>query len=280
MTTIGVFDSGMGGLTVLRALRENLPNEQFVYLGDTARLPYGTKDPETVRRYALQAARVLVERGGVDVLVIACNTASSVALDVLARAFDPLPVFGVVEPGAAAAAVHATPRTGRVLVLATEGTVSNGAYVRALLRCDARLRVWSVPCQVLVALAEEGIVDEALARRVLDHYVGRFTSAKKAVDSVLLGCTHFPVFRRTLADMFDAATAIVDSADTTAAVVARHLHPDARDTPRAVTPDVSTPLRDAGHNTLFMVTDGVERFRRVAPVFFGAGVQAVECVNL
>ncbi|MFU8814771.1 MAG: glutamate racemase, partial [Pseudomonadales bacterium] len=151
---IGVFDSGVGGLTVLAALRRALPGESFLYLGDTARLPYGTKSPATVQRYAVQASRILVERG-VKALVVACNTASAVALEVLQARYAPLPVFGVVEPGAAAAAAAAA-GGGRVLVLATESTVSGGAYQRALLRLRPDLQVLARPCPLLVTLAVEG----------------------------------------------------------------------------------------------------------------------------
>ncbi|HVI01578.1 MAG TPA: glutamate racemase, partial [Enhygromyxa sp.] len=163
---IGVFDSGVGGLTVLDALRRHLPHEDFLYLGDTARLPYGSKSPETVRRYARQAAGKLVERG-VKLLVIACNTASAVAVEDLRDAFAPLPVVGVIDPGADAAC--AASETGHVLVTGTEGTIRGGAYQRALLARRPQLRIEAIACPLFVALAEEGWVDgpipEAVARR-------------------------------------------------------------------------------------------------------------------
>jgi glutamate racemase len=153
---IGVFDSGMGGLTVLRALAARLPGERFVYLGDTARLPYGTKSAETVQTYALQATRLLLDHG-VKMLVIACNTASAVALYVLEEAWEKVPVIGVIEPGARAGV--ATTRNGRIAVIATEGTVKGGAYVRAIKRFKPDTEVVQLPCQVFVALAEEGWIN-------------------------------------------------------------------------------------------------------------------------
>ncbi|MEM8768032.1 MAG: glutamate racemase, partial [Pseudomonadota bacterium] len=164
LAPIGVFDSGMGGLTVLRALEAALPAESFIYLGDTARLPYGSKSPATVERYALQAAEILVERG-VRALVVACNTASAFALEGLAARHPELPIFGVVEPGAIAAAEAR--RGGDVLVLATESTVSGGAYQKAILARRPDLKVHARACPLLVALAEEGEHDGAFCEQVL-----------------------------------------------------------------------------------------------------------------
>src|SRR4051812_17637124 len=149
---IGIFDSGVGGLTVLKALRARLPQEDFLYLGDTARLPYGTKDPETVSRYAVQAAGHLVQRG-IKLLVVACNTASAVAMPALTAKFAPLPVIGVVEPAAAVAA--GLSKSGHIAVLATEGTVNGGAYERAILARSKDARIYSQACSLFVALAEE-----------------------------------------------------------------------------------------------------------------------------
>ena len=172
---IGVFDSGMGGLTVLRALAARLPQERFVYLGDTARLPYGTKSAETVRAYALQATHLLLSEG-VKMVVIACNTASSVALEALRDALSPVPVIGVIEPGARAG-VGAT-RNKRIAVLATEGTVRGGAYANAIRRlmCDAV--VIQQPCQVFVALAEEGWAETRATAAAVEDYLGRPFRAK------------------------------------------------------------------------------------------------------
>ncbi len=274
---IGVFDSGMGGLTVLEALRRSLPGESFLYLGDTARLPYGTKSPATVERYAVQAARILVERG-VKALVIACNTASAVALPALQAQYRSLPVYGVVQPGARAAAAVA--EQGRVLVLATESTVRGGAYQRALLGLRPGLTVLARPCPLLVTLAEEGRHQGALVDLALREYLHGVLSPRhrvsqpRGVTAVLLGCTHFPVFRpsleRVLAAAGLAATAVVDSAETTAAAVAAEL---------AAGRFAAAPA-GAGAALALMATDGRERFRRVGAYFLGHPIDHVELVDL
>src|SRR5271163_2326372 len=186
---LGVFDSGLGGLTVVRALREALPNERIVYLGDTARVPYGTKGPATVVRYALACAKHLVARD-VKALVIACNTVSAVAPERLRVELD-IPVLGVVEPGARAA-VAAT-RTGRIGVLATAGTVASGAYPRAVAQISTRAEVIGQPAPLLVPLAEEGWTTGEVPRLAIRRYLEPL--ARAGVDVVVLGCTHYPLLR-------------------------------------------------------------------------------------
>lgn len=273
---IGVFDSGVGGLTVLEALHERLPSEPFIYLGDTARLPYGSKSPETVRRYARQAAGKLVERG-VKLLVIACNTASAVAVDDLCEAFAPLPVIGVVEPGAEAACRASA--TGHILVTGTEGTISGGAYQRALLRRRPELRIDTVACPMFVALAEEGWTEgpiaEAVARRYLELELAG--PERTRVDTVVLGCTHFPVLRGVIARVCGERVNLVDSAHTTAEAVAARLIEADLSTPGEATPGAARP------GTLrFLATDAPERFARVGGVFLGRPISAgdVELVDL
>jgi glutamate racemase len=276
---IGVFDSGMGGLTVLRALRNQLPGESFLYLGDTARLPYGTKSSTTVQRYALQAARILVDRG-VKALVVACNTASAVALASLQQQFAPLPVLGVVEPGAQVAA--ATCR-GRILVLATESTVNGGAYQRRLLALRPDLRVFARPCPLLVALAEEGRHQGPLVTLALQQYLqgyadlrlsGERGSASGSFDTLLLGCTHFPVFRDALREVLDETenpgVALVDSAETTARALADQLSSG----------NLAAASADIEPTLALMATDGIDRFRRVGGYFLGEPLSAVELVDL
>ena len=271
LAPVGVFDSGVGGLTVLRALVEALPAEDFLYLGDTARLPYGTKSPESIRRYALQAAGLLKARG-VKCLVVACNTASAVALEALAAAFAPVPVLGVLEPGAAAAC-QAT-RSGRIAVIATESTVRGGAYQRAITRLLPTAVVTARACPLFVALAEEGWTDgpivEAVAHRYLDDL---FTVAAPddRPDTLVLGCTHFPVVAPTLRSVLGPCVAIVDSAATTAAALAGVLaeHGLARCGPR-------------GGSLTLMATDGAARFARVGGTFLGRSLDParVEIVDL
>ena len=248
---IGVFDSGVGGLTVLKAIREALPGEDLVYLGDTARLPYGTKSPASIVRYACQAAGHL-QTTDIKALVVACNTASAVALDALAGQLHPLPVIGVVEPGAAAA-VAAAPG-GRHLVLATETTVRLGAYRRAVLSLDPGATVDELPCELMVALAEEGWTDDGIAEAVVRRYL---VSAPAAPDCIILGCTHFPLLRPAIGRVTGDGPAIVDSASTTAAVLARLLS------------ERGLANENGGGNLRLLATDGARRFARVGGWFLG-----------
>jgi len=256
---VGVFDSGVGGLTVLRALAAALPNEDFVYLGDTARLPYGTKSQESIRRYALQAAGLLKARG-VKCLVVACNTASAVALESLAAAFAPVPVLGVLEPGAAAAC--RSTRSGRIAVIATESTVRGGAYQRAIARRLPAAVVTARACPLFVALAEEGWTDGSIVEAVAHRYLGDLfdaAEAKTRPDTLVLGCTHFPVFTPTLEAVLGPQVSIVDSAATTAAVLAGVL--GGRGLVR--------PAGSGGGSLTLLATDGAERFARVGSTFLG-----------
>ena len=252
---IGVFDSGVGGLTVLKALRETLPHEDLVYLGDTARLPYGTKSPDSISRYACQATAQL-QRSDIKLLVVACNTASAVALEALRKQMHPLPVIGVVEPGATAA-VEARPGA-RHLVLATEATVRLGAYREAILAKDPGAEVSELACELLVSLAEEGWNDGAIAESIVRRYLEDVDAASRHPDSVILGCTHFPLLRDTFASVFDAGTSIVDSASTTASAAKQLL------TELALGNDQAA----AGALTL-LATDGATRFARVGGQFLG-----------
>jgi len=265
---IGVFDSGMGGLTVLRALAVRLPHERFVYLGDTARLPYGTKSADTVKAYALQATRLLLAEG-VKMVVVACNTASSVALKALAEALSPVPVIGVIEPGARAG-VAAT-RNNFIAVIATEGTVQGGAYARAIAALRGDIRIVQLPCQVFVALAEEGWADEPATLAAAERYLGPLFAGPSPPDTLVLGCTHFPVLTGAIREIVGSAVALVDSAETTADAVAEAL--------------AGNSLASEGGKrarTRFFATDSPERFARVGEIFLGRpiDVTTVELVDL
>lgn len=253
---IGVFDSGMGGLTVLNALRARLPHESFVYLGDTARLPYGTKSPDTVKQYAMQMARVLVERR-IKALVIACNTATTAALPHLQEMLPHLPVLGVVSPGAEAA-VAAT-KNQRIVVLATETTISSQAYQKLILQQLPQAQITARACSVLVALAEEGMVNNAVAREALKHYL----SGIKGEDALLLGCTHFPVFKSLLADLLPKEVRIVDSAQATA-----HALFNALQTRGLLNESKQSPQIN------YLVTDSMPRFQKVGEIFLGESLKA------
>lgn len=263
---VGVFDSGMGGLTVMRALARALPAEQFIYLGDTARLPYGTKSADTVRRYALQAATALAARG-VKLIVIACNTAS-VALPELRAAFAAVPVVGVIEPGAEAA-LAAAPE-GPIAVLATEGTVKGGAYVRAL-GARGTVPVVQQACPLFVPLAEEGLVTGEIAEAVARRYLAPLLELVPRPKAMLLGCTHYPALKAVIAEIAGPQITLVDSAETAAAAVAALLRA------RALCTDASAALPPR-----FLVTDAPDRFARIGEIFFGQPIDpgTVELIDL
>ncbi len=247
---IGIFDSGVGGLTVLDALHHRLPHESLLYLGDTARLPYGTKSPDTVCRYAVQATRLLVAQG-IKALVVADNTSSAHALDALCQTFPGLPIFNVLHPGVAAAA--RVSRNGQIGVLATEGVVENDLYAQALRQLDANLQVSSTSCSLLVPLAEEGLVRGPLAEAMVRHIL---TPLQGRCDTLLLGCTHLPPLRPVLAAAVGDQVTLVDSATTTAEAVVTVLTAMNLLAPTTETAQIQC-----------LVTDTPERFARLAPIF-------------
>jgi len=259
---IGIFDSGMGGLTVMRALVARLPGERFVYLGDTARLPYGTKSADTVSRYAVQAAGALVKRG-IKLLVVACNTASGVALPALRQAFAPLPVVDVIAPGAEAA-LAASPK-GPIAVIATEGTVQASAYVKAIHARAPQVEVVQQACPLFVPLAEEGLVEGEIVELVARRYLGPLLAKKP--HALVLGCTHYPVLKGVIAKVAGPDIVLVDSAATTALAVERRLREEGL-------------LHDGAPSQRFLATDAAERFARVGEIFLGTRPQDVELVDL
>ena len=267
---IGVFDSGVGGLTVLKALVGQLPRERFLYLGDTARLPYGTKSPETVARYALQAAATLAQRG-VKCLVLACNTASAVGLSAVREHIRDVPVIGVIEPGAEAACQAS--RSGHIAVIATEGTVRGGAYQDEIVRRRSDARVSAAPAPLFVALAEEGLCRGPIAEHVVRHYLEPLFDSRGGAsrpDTLVLGCTHFPMLADTIRMVAGPEVAIVDSADTTARHVRRTL-----EAKNLLTGDGEGSLR-------LLATDAAERFARVGARFLDRPIRPdeVELVDL
>ena len=254
---IGIFDSGVGGLTVFREIARVLPHQSLIYLGDSARVPYGTKSRETVTRYALQAAAHLMDRG-IGMLVVACNTATAAALPELKAAL-PVPVIGVVEPGAQAAVERTR---GRVGVIATEGTVRSGAYTKAIHALAPQIEVIESAAPLFVALAEEGWANTHVAREVAEIYLGPLIDA--GIDTLVLGCTHYPILRGTIEQVVGDQVAIVDSAETTARCVA------------AAAPSA----RNGEPQYTFLVTDAEERFRRIAGAFLERQVERLELVTL
>ncbi len=264
---IGVFDSGMGGLTVMRALRARLPGENLLYLGDTARLPYGTKSADTVTRYAVTAAQALMARG-IKMLVVACNTVSGVALPALTEALAPLPVIGVIEPGAEAAVAVAKGQP--VAVIATEGTVKGGAYVRAIQALAPDLPVVQQAAPLLVSLAEEGLVTGEIARLAVARYLTPLLATVPHPRILVLGCTHFPVLKQTITEVAGPDVTLVDSAETTARKVEAELD--------------ALGLGNDGvqGRSYFLATDAPDRFSRVGEIFLGAPINPgdVEVIDL
>jgi glutamate racemase len=259
--TIGVFDSGVGGLTVLGAIARLVPNADYLFFGDTARLPYGTKSQEFVARYSSAAARFLAARG-IDILVIGCNTASALALYDIKSAVD-LPVIGVIEPGADAAA--AISKSREALVFATEATCASHAYQRALARRG--FATHEKACPLLVPLVEEGWGDSPVAEQVARIYtIEALRNASSNVDVLVLGCTHYPLLRPLLRRVVPQRIQIVDSAEATARALLHYL--DGHD------------LTGGEPGYKFFVTDSVEKFRTQAPLFLGFAANSVERADL
>jgi glutamate racemase len=264
--TIGVFDSGFGGLTVLKALFEAVPNADYLYFGDTARLPYGSKSVETVAKYAVEATSFL-EHHGAGMLVIACNTATALAFKQIEKAAG-VPVIGVVEPGAERAA--AASKNRRVVVIGTEATVGSHAYLKAL---EARgLEAKEKACPLLVPLVEEGWIDHPVTEQVARIYLDEvFSDGFQSADVLLLGCTHYPLLKNVLRRAAPAHAEIVDSAESTAQVVAAQLqkHPLSRAEERRQTPRLK-----------FFAIDSVEKFQRLGERFLGRPIEDVQHVDL
>ena len=259
---LGVFDSGIGGLTVARALFERLPRESVIYFGDTARVPYGPKSPDTVRRYSAEILAHLLQRG-VKALVVACNTITAQALDYL-KERSPVPLVGVIEPGARAA-VQAT-RTGKIGVIGTAGTIASGAYERAITALRPDARVHAQPCPLFVPLVEEGWFDHPATELIARQYLEPLQRA--GVDVLVLGCTHYPLMKPLLARVMGQGVTLVDSAEETAKAAAQEL--EAR----------GLLAGDGRHEHVFVVSDDEPHFRKVGARFLGEKLKQVEVVPL
>ncbi|OGP80845.1 MAG: glutamate racemase [Deltaproteobacteria bacterium RBG_16_64_85] len=260
---IGVFDSGVGGLTVLRELTRTLPGERFFYLGDTARVPYGTKSRETVTRYSIEIANYLIARHDIKMLVVACNTASSLALPALRKIYR-IPVVGMVDP--CVRRVASLPRRDAIGVIGTSGTIRSGAYEQALRAALPAARVFCQPCPLLVSLAEEGWMEKPVTRAVIAEYLAPFREAPP--DAMILGCTHYPVLKKPIREILGGGTVLVDSGEEAARVVDTLV-------------SESGMKRERGEAEVrFLVTDDPERFARVGEAFFGRALTSVEGVAL
>jgi glutamate racemase len=274
---IGIFDSGVGGLTVYRALHERLPDEHFVYLGDTARVPYGTKSLATVERYAIENS-LFLEAHGIKLLVVACNTASALALPAIRSAVS-VDVIGVIEPGAKAAVESAERITGAqsVGVIATEATIQSRAYSKAIAKLAPGVQVIERACPLFVSLAEEGWADSDVARTVAAEYLQEIKAA--GVRTLVLGCTHYPILRRVIQETMGDAVRLIDSGEATARDVESLLSAQGL----AARPIVEASARerhlcdDLDH---FYVTDAAQRFSRVAERFLGSAPSSLEAVEV
>jgi len=263
---IGVFDSGFGGLTVLKALLEVIPDADYLYFGDTARLPYGSKSVETVARYACEAARFL-EQQGAELLVIACNTATALALPQIREAAS-VKVVGVIEPGAQQAAAAASSKSRRVVVIGTEATISSHAYQKALagLQIESREKA----CPLLVPLVEEGWVEHPVTEQVAKVYLGEAFDGFGGADVLLLGCTHYPLLKPVLQRLVPEGVTLVDSAESTALAVGELLK----------SAEVRQVSKQAGASMRFFVTDSAEKFRRLGTRFLGREIKDITHVDL
>lgn len=265
---IGIFDSGIGGLTVFKEIKKLLPRKRIIYLGDTARVPYGTRSPEIVRRYSLENAYFLKNRG-INFLVVACNTSSAVALDVLRAKFD-LPIVGVIEPGAKAA-VKAT-KNKRVAVVGTPATIASGAYPKAIEKLDKSIKVIGQPCPLFVPIVEEGWLDHEATKLIAREYLMQIWQADKLVDTIVLGCTHYPLLKPLLKkvaqQIFDHEITFVDSAIETASAL------------KELTDNSKVPLANDDASVSFCITDFPERFKQVGGLFLEEEIKEVEVVTL
>jgi glutamate racemase len=269
---IGIFDSGVGGLTVYRALHERLPNERFVYLGDTARVPYGTKSLATVERYAVENSRFL-QAHGIKLLVVACNTASALALPAIRKAVT-VPVMGVIEPGSRAAVEIAD--SEKIGVIATEATVQSHAYAKAIAAMGSGVEVIERACPLFVSLAEEGWANSDVARAVAQDYLREFKQTR--IGALVLGCTHYPILRDVISETVGANVNLIDSGAATARDVETLLERS------SLTHDEPLELyqerRLCDYLDHFYVTDAAERFAKVAERFLGSAPSILEAVEI
>jgi len=269
---IGIFDSGVGGLTVYRALHERLPNEHFVYLGDTARVPYGTKSLKTVERYGVENAKFLQDHG-IKLLVVACNTASALALPAIRQGVS-VDVVGVIEPGARAAVKNAGGKA--VGVIATEATVQSRAYSRAIFSMNGTIAVIERACPLFVSLAEEGWADSEVTQSVAAEYLGDFK--KSGIGALVLGCTHYPILRNAIRSAIGSDIPLIDSGAATAVEVESILQ--SRGLARTPEDSGERERRLCDDLDHFYVTDAAERFAKVAERFLGVAPTVLEAVEV
>ena len=260
---IGVFDSGIGGLTVVKQMDQFIPNENLVYFGDTARLPYGSKSNETVIEYSKQNAKFLVNKN-VKMIVVACNTASSVALDSLRDTFE-IPVIGMIEPGAKFA-VEST-KNGKIGVIGTHATINNKAYSTELMKLDKKLKVFEKACPLFVPLAEEGMIDHPATKLIAEEYLKELHDHE--IDTLILGCTHYPILTKMIQEVMGNKVTLIDSGTAASAIVENYLN--------------GRGLRNESHQIgkrEFYVSDLPQKFKTIADTFLGRHVEHLTKVDL
>ena len=260
---IGVFDSGIGGLTVLKQIMRLLPDENTIYLGDTARVPYGTKSQETVKKYTFQNIHFLLEKG-IKLLVIACNTATAYSLEIVKRTFK-IPIIGVVEPGAIAAVRES--RIKRVGVIGTRGTIESSVYRKAILSINSEFNVFEKPCPLFVSLAEEGLIKNNISFLIADKYLSSFKS--KGIDTLVLGCTHYPLLKNIIQKSIGKDVKLIDSSIETAMVVKDILKDNSLENKNSI---------KSFHR--FFITDTSSHFLKTAKLFLGKEIEHFVQVDL
>lgn len=259
---IGIFDSGIGGLTVLKAIKKELPKEQLIYLGDTARVPYGNKSKETIIRYSIENTKFLMQFD-IKMLVVACNTSTAMSIDVLKEMF-PLPIVGVIEPGAKKAVFVS--KSKRIGVIGTEATIKSKAYQNIIKSIENKSVIFAKPCPLFVPLVEEGLVKGKIAESVVEMYLKYFKL--KGIDTLVLGCTHYPLLKKTIRNYFDGKVKIVDSAEETAKVVKRLLI------------EAGIINNNGMKEDKFFVTDAADRFLKVGKAIMGDKLKEVFIVQV
>lgn len=262
--SVGIFDSGVGGLTVVRQVSKLLPNEKLIYFGDTARVPYGSKSPQVVREFALQDAQFLFDKN-VKAMIIACNTVSAEALDSLQKEFN-IPIIGVIKPGAGSAA-NIT-KNGKIGVIGTYGTIASGAYKAELLAVDSSLEVESIACPLLVPLVEEGWESEDVTKEILSEYLSPLID--KNIDTLILGCTHYPILKPLIQEIVSDKVKLIDSAEASAAELERILNEKG----------LSAANEDSSIEHEYYVSDFPFKFKETAERFLGSKLPEVGLISL
>lgn len=260
---VGVFDSGIGGLTVVKRIDQILPNENLIYFGDTARVPYGSKSNQTVIEYSKQDAKFLQNKN-VKMIVVACNTVSSVALDVLRNTFD-IPIIGMIEPGAKSAIENT--QNGKIGVIGTYATINNKAYSKELLKLDSKLEVFEKACPLFVPLAEEGLIEHPATKLIAEEYLAELKAHK--IDTLILGCTHYPILSRVIQEVMGDDVKLIDSGTAASTIVENYLH--------------GRGLRNESHQIgrqEFYVSDLPEKFKSIADAFLGRHIEHLTKVDL